>query len=72
MSATRPFDESDALLDRLWLDATQDRFVLEHHRRVGDLLMWQNLAVAHRRHVFDPRARQRLHGAQIRGEERMA
>lgn len=67
-----PVEDSDALLDRLWAHATQDRFVFKHHWRVGDLLMWQNLAVLHRRDAFDSSVRRRLHRAQIRGEERVA
>ncbi|NIO15275.1 MAG: TauD/TfdA family dioxygenase, partial [Xanthomonadales bacterium] len=45
-----------ALLDRLWAHATQDRFVTTHSWRVGDLLMWDNRAVLHRRDAFDPEA----------------
>jgi len=62
-------DESEELLDLLWAHATQPRFTVAHEWRVGDLLMWKNLAVLHRRDAFDPEARRRLHRAQIRGEE---
>lgn len=61
--------ESDGLLDALWAHATQDRFAFRHRWREGDLLMWRNLCVLHRRDAFDPAVRRRLHRAQIRGEE---
>lgn len=60
--------ESEALLDALWAHATQARFTMRHAWRIGDLLMWDNLAVLHRRDAFDPGARRRLHRAQIAGE----
>jgi taurine dioxygenase len=67
-----PVDESDALLDALWAHATQERFAFVHRWRVGDVLMWKNLCVLHRRDAFDASARRRLHRAQIRGSERVA
>ncbi len=60
--------ESEALLDRLWAHATQDRFVTTHSWRVGDVLMWNNRAVLHRRDAFDAVARRRLHRAQLKGD----
>ncbi len=61
-------EQSDALLDRLWTHATQDRFVFTHRWRVGDIIMWDNRAVLHRRDAFDPKARRRLHRAQLKGD----
>jgi len=55
-----------ALLDDLWGHARQERFVLRHRWQPGDLLLWNNLAVMHRRDAFDPAARRRLHRTQIR------
>ena len=46
--------ESEALLDALWVHATQLRFAMCHEWQVGDLLMWNNLSVLHRRDPFDP------------------
>jgi taurine dioxygenase len=60
--------ESEALLDRLWAHATASRFTMRHRWRAGDLLMWINLAVLHRRDAFDAGSRRRLHRAQIKGE----
>ena len=60
--------ESDALLDRLWEHATQEKYAWAHKWRPGDLLMWQNLWVLHRRDGFDPDARRILHRTQIKGD----
>jgi taurine dioxygenase len=64
--------ESDALLDALWAHATQPRFALCHEWKVGDLLMWNNLSVLHRRDPFDPKTRRVMHRSQIKGNERIA
>ena len=63
--------ESEALLDALWAHATLPRFTLSHQWRVGDLLMWNNLSVLHRRDPFDPKARRVMHRSQIKGNERI-
>jgi alpha-ketoglutarate-dependent taurine dioxygenase len=64
--------ESDALLDALWAHATQPRFSMCHEWKVGDLLMWNNLSVLHRRDPFDPKTRRVMHRSQIKGSERIA
>ena len=64
--------DSEALLDALWAHATQKRFTMCHKWRVGDLLMWNNLSVLHRRDPFDPNTRRVMHRTQIRGNERIA
>jgi taurine dioxygenase len=64
--------DSDALLDALWTHATQPRFAMCHEWRVGDLLMWNNLSVLHRRDPFDPKTRRVMHRSQIKGSERVA
>jgi len=63
--------ESEALLDALWAHATQPRFVMCHEWKVGDLLMWNNLSVLHRRDPFDPKTRRVMHRSQIKGNERI-
>jgi len=67
-----PVSESEALLDALWTHATAPRFAMCHEWRVGDLLMWNNLSVLHRRDPFDPRSRRVMHRTQIKGSERIA
>ncbi len=64
--------ESEALLDAIWAHATQPRFAMCHEWRVGDLLMWNNLSVLHRRDPFDPTTRRVMHRTQIKGDERVA
>ncbi len=63
--------DSEALLDGLWAHATQPRFAMCHEWRVGDLLMWNNLSVLHRRDPFDPASRRIMHRTQIKGNERV-
>jgi taurine dioxygenase len=63
--------ESEALLDALWAHATQPRFTMCHRWKVGDLLMWNNLSVLHRRDPFDPTTRRVMHRSQIKGSERI-
>ena len=63
--------QSDALLDALWAHATQPSFTFCHHWKVGDLLMWNNLSVLHRRDPFDPKTRRVMHRSQIKGIERI-
>ena len=64
-------EESEALLDALWAHATKSQFTLCHRWKVGDLLMWNNLSVLHRRDPFDPQTRRIMHRSQIKGQERI-
>ena len=64
--------DSEALLDALWAHATQKQFAMCHEWRVGDVLMWNNLSVLHRRDPFDPKTRRVMHRAQIKGDQRIA
>jgi taurine dioxygenase len=64
--------DSEALLDALWAHATQRRFAMCHEWRVGDVLMWNNLSVLHRRDPFDPKTRRVMHRTQIKGTQRIA
>ena len=63
--------ESEDLLDRLWAHATQEKYAWIHKWRPGDLLMWQNLWVLHRRDGFEETARRILHRTQIKGDTAM-
>src|SRR5439155_131095 len=64
--------ERDALLDALWAHAAEPRFAMCHEWEVGDLLMWNNLSLLHRRDPFDAKARRVMHRTQIKGDERVA
>jgi len=60
--------ESEALLDRLWAHAGNMRFGMCHEWPVGDILIWNNLSVLHRRDPFDPASRRVMHRTQIKGD----
>ena len=61
--------QSEALLDRLWAHATQDRFTWHHRWQAGDVLMWDNRVTMHRRNAFDAQARRLLHLVVVKGTE---
>ena len=48
--------DAKALIGELMAFATQPRFVFAHKWRVGDVLIWDNLATMHRATPFDDRA----------------
>jgi taurine dioxygenase len=65
-------DESNALLDALWAHVSQPKFSWKNEWRVGDLVMWQNRMVLHRRDAFDPTVRRIMHRTQIKGASPIA
>jgi taurine dioxygenase len=62
-----PLDESNRLLDRSWEIATMDSLAWRHHWRAGDLVLWDNRCVMHRRDAFDAATRRVMHRTQIKG-----
>lgn len=61
--------ESDRLLDMLWAHADGLNKATWHHRwRVGDLLIWDNRCVMHRRDAFSADARRVMHRTQVKAE----
>jgi taurine dioxygenase len=62
-----PADESEALLDALWVHAARPEFAWHHQWRVGDILIWDNRCAMHRRDAFDPASRRIMHRTQCRG-----
>jgi len=60
-------DESNALLDRIWACATADALTWSHQWRPGDLVLWDNRCVMHRRDAFDAGTRRVMHRTQIKG-----
>lgn len=46
--------ESRPLLDELTAHITQPNFIFEHRWRRGDIVLWDNCRVLHRREPFDP------------------
>ena len=63
-----PLDESEALLDEIWREATREELTWRHQWRVGDLVLWDNRCTMHRRDAFDATSRRVMHRTQIRGE----
>jgi taurine dioxygenase len=60
--------ESEALLDRLWAECVRDEYLYVHKWRRGDLLVWDNRAVVHRRDAFDNAHRRVLLRTQVKGD----
>ena len=60
-------EESEALLNELWEHATQPRFWYEHEWSVGDVVVWDNRAILHRRDPFESTSRRVLYAAQVEG-----
>lgn len=63
-----PVPESEQLLDRLWAHATDQKFTWAQKWRVGDLVIWDNRCVMHRRDEFDQTSRRVMHRLQVKGE----
>jgi taurine dioxygenase len=63
-----PLAASESLLDALWAHATKDEFTWYQQWRAGDLILWDNRCVMHRRDAFDPATRRVMHRTQIKGD----
>ena len=59
--------ESEALLDQIWAQATRRESAWEQVWRTGDMIIWDNRSVMHRRDPFDSTARRLLHRTQVKG-----
>ena len=59
-------EDSSALLDEIWAQATRESLSWRHHWRVGDLVLWDNRCTMHRRDAFDASARRVMHRTQIK------
>jgi len=64
--------ESEDLLNEIWAHATHERFTWTQYWEKGDLLMWKNLNVLHKRDAFDPKTRRIMHRTQIKGEVKIS
>tara|TARA_B100000900_G_scaffold250792_1_gene213676 strand:+ start:301 stop:1152 length:852 start_codon:yes stop_codon:yes gene_type:complete len=64
--------DSDSLLDALWAHATQPKYSWHNEWQKGDLVMWQNRMVMHRRDAFDPSTRRVMHRTQLKGKSPIA
>jgi taurine dioxygenase len=62
-------EESEALLNQLWEHCAQPQFWYEHTWAVGDVVVWDNRAILHRRDSFDSATRRVLYAAQVEGHK---
>lgn len=60
--------KSEALLDTVWARIADPDFTWTQVWQTGDLVMWDNRCVMHRRDGFDPSARRLMHRTTIAGE----
>jgi taurine dioxygenase len=60
--------DSEALLEALWAHATRRDFTWYQQWRKGDLVLWDNRCVLHRRDEFSPDTRRLMHRTQIKGD----
>ena len=63
-----PLDESERVLDELWAHASRPEFSWGHEWQLGDVLMWDNRCLVHRRDAFDPSTRRKLTRVQVKGD----
>ena len=64
--------DSDSFLDALWAHATRPKYSWHNEWQKGDLVMWQNRMVMHRRDAFDPSTRRVMHRTQLKGKSPIA
>jgi len=67
-----PAEKGRSLLDRLLEWSTQPEFVLRHHWRRGDLVVWDNTGMLHRALPFEPTSLRLMHRTTLVGEEAVA
>jgi len=67
-----PPEKGRSLLDRLLEWSTQPEFVLRHHWRRGDLVVWDNTGMLHRALPFEPTSLRLMHRTTLVGEEAVA
>jgi taurine dioxygenase len=60
-------EESDALLEELFSYIEAPEAVYRHQWRVGDLIIWDNVALVHARTAFDPAAARTLQRVTVSG-----
>jgi taurine dioxygenase len=63
-----PIDESEDLLDLLWAEATRHDYCHRHRWRVGDVVVWDNRLLLHKRYPFPDDDTRLMWRTQTRGE----
>jgi taurine dioxygenase len=61
--------ESEALIDEIWGYVALPDHVWTQSWRVGDLIMWDNRCLMHRRAAFDASSRRLMRRTQVRPKE---
>ena len=61
-----PLAQSEALLDEIWRYVALPGATWTQKWKVGDLVIWDNRSVMHRRAAFDPSARRLMRRTQVR------
>ena len=62
-------EESENLQDRIWAHIVQDKFTWTHSDwQKGDLIMWDNEQVLHKRSAVDPKQKRFMQRTLVRGE----
>ncbi len=61
-------EESERVLDELWNHTCDERFTWYQEWHQGDVLVWDNRCVMHRRKPFDPSTRRVMHRTVCQGE----
>ena len=61
-----PLEESEAFLDAVWRYVALEGDTWTQEWEVGDVLVWDNRSVMHRRAAFDPSDRRLMRRAQVR------
>ena len=67
-----PRSESDAVLTQLYASLERPDHVYEHLWRVGDLVMWDNLATAHARTDYNSAEPRMMQRTSVRGDKPVA
>lgn len=65
-------EDSEALLDKLWTHATQEKYAWGHKWRVGDLVLWDNRCAMHYRSEVDCKQPRVLYRTVVKGEPILA
>ncbi len=58
-------ETSQRILDEVWNHTENPKFTIQHSWQPGDVILWNNIAVMHKRDAFDNSLRRRLYRAQV-------
>jgi len=67
-----PLEESEALLDELWAHATRPEFSYRHQWQVGEVMVWDNRMLLHKRYPMDDHDVRFMWRTQTKGESVVA